>query len=170
MTRESQIGLTLVLILCGVFGFFVYKKISNPTAAIAAAPEAGGSAPETPPTDAGTPADLPGEQPNEDLLKVASKDSPLAAPATFNRKLPDTPVAAPPRTPVEPKAKPFPDDDVFGTSREDRRDSGAASEIADVHSRRRGRRVRSSDPTREACLHRISINRINGSHERHCRG
>lgn len=116
MTRETQIGLTLVLILSGVFGFFVYKKINNPTAAVAAAnpddqdDSAKPPAPETPPaTEPASPA-TGSQQP----LIAASNDRINVKPATASRVLPDSPVAAAPRIPVEPKAQPTPDDDVFG--------------------------------------------------------
>lgn len=116
MTRETQIGLTLVLILSGVFGFFVYKKINNPTAAIAAAnpdDQDDSAKPPTPETPSATESVSPAPDSQQPLI-AASNDLINVKPATASRVLPDSPVAASPRIPVEPKAQPTPDDDVFG--------------------------------------------------------
>lgn len=110
MTRETQIGLTLVLVLCGVFGFFVYKKVSEPAAIAAVEPDAA-KEPVTTPDEAGKPpAGSKDSKTSKSLPPIAAADDLLnVKTASVSREIPANATPGGPRIPVESKAQPLPE-------------------------------------------------------------
>lgn len=92
MTRETKAGLLMILMLTGVFGFMVYKRLNNPSAALAQ------TNPEEPPTES-----------SEGDASPSDKTDPFAAEDDFGSKPNRTATAAaatPARIPDDDGAKP----------------------------------------------------------------
>jgi nucleoid-associated protein YgaU len=114
MTRETRIGIVMVLLLVGVFGFLVYKRMSRPGENLAqVSASADEQDPSADPDLSESTQAFPEDEDEPEILPVAAQQRPLPQEVPDNESDPfDEPESTPARSPAKlPTTIPEPDEE-----------------------------------------------------------